>query len=209
MLRDIGKGLIEHFAGNAYNIVREANGHLFGSQGLDALLNRFKAYSEDPLRKKANILTHELIKERISNFHDIDKIQPAIEYHILRLYERTGRVVARSEELQKTLLLGKPLTDWFVKNLRECVSEALLYTSGVSRISVPDVNYVEWQIARHICLTNQPRCIKHRTAPKELPGDIKNIFQGSCPYTGFCVAYSNHTFLKLKEPIPRRTKSFY
>jgi len=200
LLRDLGQQLIMRFAGDPANIVAEANGFLFGKGGFYDLLDNFKAYREDPLRKKSNVLTHDLAKEQILSFQDTDKI--------MRLYVRTGRVVARTESLNKALRLGRPLTQWYIKTLRQMVSKALIQTAGIARKTIPDVNYVEWQIARNYCIAREPLCIKG-IKPKNLPLDIEQLCNGLCPYINSCVAYTNPQLLKLKEPSQRRSKSFY
>lgn len=209
LIRDLGRNLNERFDGKPYNIILEANGRLTGETGLLELLNVFRAYSEDPVKKKSNVLAHDLIRERIVSFKDTDRIKPAVEYHIMRLYERTGRVVPRTPELQEALCQGTQFRPWFVKYMRNTVAEALSYTSAAAKLTVPDVNYVEWQIARSICLSEEPRCLRFKKAPDNLPQDIKRIFKGSCPYVDFCMAYSDPRLLKLREPKPLNTKAFY
>lgn len=209
LIRDIGFVLNNKFSGKAFNIYLRSDGTLYGSRGLHSLLNEFKAYSSDPLRKKANVLIHDLMRENIVSFPDIDLIEPAVEYHIMRLYERTGRVYSRKEELRAALTEGEPLTPWFIKVVRQKVAEALSYTAGVAKKTVPDVNYIEWQIARIICKANIPNCIAEKDSSNELPEDIRRIFRGSCPYIKFCYAFAHPEDLELREPIPRKNKSHY
>jgi hypothetical protein len=209
LIRNIGQVVNDKFDGDVYNIYSLSDGTLYGKNGLHKNLSEFKAYGSDPLKKKANVLTHDLIRENILSFPDIDKIEPAIEYHIMRVYERTGRVFAKKSRLHMALKEGESLRPWFVETIREKVSEALSYTAGVAKQSVPDINYVEWQIARNICKQDNPNCIHSDVAPKELPEDVKRIFSVSCPYIDFCYSYSHPDNLDLKEPIPEQKKSHY
>lgn len=209
LLRDLGSCIIERFNGNPYGVIEESNGCLGGSKGFYELLDTFCAYREDPLRKKSNVLVHDLVRENIATFKDSEKIRPAIEYHIMRLYTRTGRIVPQNKELDQALLQGKPLPRWFVDAERKAVEEAMDYTAGAARKLIPDINYVEWQIARAICIEGKPRCVKYKTAPRGLPVDIKRLFKGSCPYISFCASYLDKRLIKIKEPSPRKKKSFY
>jgi hypothetical protein len=212
LLRDLSQNLIDKFSGEPFMIVLESDGTLFGEKGLMQFLDEFEAYREDPLRKKANILVHDLIRERIMTFKDADRIRPAIEYHIMRLYERTGRVVPRDSKkanIDKALKRGIPFTPYLLTAFREKVSEAMIFTADAALKSVPDINYVEWQIARSICIPQKPLCIPSESAPLYLPEDIRKLFSGSCPFISCCAAHSNPSLLKLKEPISRRLRSFY
>jgi hypothetical protein len=208
LLRDIGKQLIEIFGGVAVNLLAASHGKLFGPNGLHDLLNNFKAYREDPLRKKANVLSHELQKEKIATFDDDNKILPAVEYHIMRLYARTGRVSTRSDNLQMALILRRPLSPWFIKSFRGIVSEALILTSRYSKKNISDINYAEWQIGRNICIAKEPLCIRN-IEPSNLPKDIRILYEERCPYVTFCRAYANQDLIKIKEPLQKYKKSFY
>lgn len=209
LIRNIGQVVNEKYEGDIFNIYAKCDGTLYGENGLHANLLELKAYGSDPLKKKANVLTHDVIRENIITFPDLDKVKPAIEYHIMRVYERTGRVFARGKVLHTALMDGKPLPEWFVKNIRENVSEALRYTAGTANLTVPDVNYVEWQIARNICKQVKPNCISDNASSAGLPEDVRNIFSGKCPYIDFCDSYLHPEKLKLKEPIPSKKKSHY
>jgi len=210
LLKNIGQILISDFDGSSINLVTKSRGVLFGPNGFYALLGSFTAYSEDPLRKKSNVLVHDLVRERLCDFSDIEEVDPAVEYHIMRLYERTGRILPKRKELHKALINGEPLTQWFVSAFRRSTSEALIYTARVANKTVPDVNYIEWQIARNVCTLYEPSCLYPHKTKDELPTDIQILFTGSCPYIDFCFAYNeNRESLKLREPIPRNKKSFY
>ncbi len=209
LIRNIGQILNDRFDGNSLNLVLEAAGVLQGDNGFYKLLDAFKAYNEDPLRKKSNILIHDLIREQILDFCDLENVRPAIEYHIIRLYERTGRVIPKTKEIHDALLHGIPFTPWLAKALREATSEALISTTKVSGKTIPDINYVEWQIARSFCIGSGPRCIRSNTIPKGFPEDVANICKTGCPFTVSCKAFRNKPLLKLKEPTLRQTKTFY
>jgi hypothetical protein len=210
LIRSIGDGLLNHFDGSAMNLLNKSDGTLMGNEGFYSLLDKLSPFQADPLRKKANVLIHDLARERVVDFPDIDKINPAIEYHVMRLYERTGRIFARNKELQNALINGDLLTDWFVKEIRTVASDALIYTAHTAGKTVPDVNYVEWQIARNICKQKDPNCIKPGASQDGLPEDVSDIFEGSCPYIDFCFAYNeDNESLKIMEPIPAKKKSFY
>jgi hypothetical protein len=207
MLRDLGRTIVDQFAGRAINVLRQSTGRIFGENGFLSQLDKFESYSADPLRKKSHVLIQELARERIVRFQDENEIQPAIDYHIQRLYLRTDRVVCSSLELENDLRSYRFITRGrFVKLLRIEVSEALKLTAFYSRLSVPDVNYVEWQIARGICLRRRPFCTRPHL-PQKMDPEITRLFTGNCPFVAFCPAFRNPNLLKLKEP--RFTTSHY
>ena len=90
-----------------------------------ARLDRFQAFRDDPLRKKSNVLVHEIVRDRIANFDNSTQIAPAIDYHIMRLYLRSGRVLPLHRETLDLLKKNSAPRPRLVKLLREAVSEAV------------------------------------------------------------------------------------
>lgn len=199
LLRNLGEQLTDRFGGNPSNVLASAGGKILGANGLMELLDCFDAYRLDPLRKKSNVLVQELIREQIARFSDENSVAPAIDYHIIRLYLRTGRVAPKSDVLAEFLIGSRVPRPRLVTQLRRAVSEALCLTARFAGLPVSVVNYLEWQIGRSICERGTPGC---QRVPAPLPADpdVARLYSGSCPFTSFCVAYRDATWRSLEEP---------
>ncbi len=198
-LRNVAQKLCENYDGDAAKLLEESNSYIAGKDGFIARLDIFDAYGKDPLRKKSNVLIHDLVRENIVRFNDEENIAPAIDYHIMRLYLRTGRVVPTTIEVVEELK-GRPRPrSRMVSLLRKAVSEALRQTAFFSRLTVPDVNYIEWQLGRAICTKDCPGC-QPECCSAEIADDVRRLYSGLCPYLDFCEAYANEEWRALREP---------
>jgi hypothetical protein len=202
-LRDIGKVILECYEGDPTGLIRDSKGRLYGPDGFMAHLDRFDAFREDPLRKKSNVLIHEIVRDGVARFCDEAKIAPAIDYHIIRLYLRSGRVVPIHKATLEILKRDSVPRPRLVKLLREAVSEAVSTTSLYAKMSIPQVNGLEWQVGREICDRTKPNCTNVSHQIREIIGSDSEC----CPNIGFCSAYTDPEWLKLREP--ELKKSFY
>ena len=166
-------------------------------------LDWFQAFREDPLKKKSNILVHEIVRDGVATFLDSEHIAPAIDYHIMRLYLRTGRVVPVHRETMDLLKKNSMPRQRLVTLLREAVSEALRLTALYSNLSIPEVNALEWLIGREACDRTRPRCNSGNLVFNEQFGFASD----ACLYSGFCLAYCDENWRMLREPDLK--KSFY
>lgn len=203
MLRDVGQTIIDKFGGDAGNLLAQCGARLSGDAGFMALLDRFAAFKADPLRKKSNVLVHEIVRDGIVRFSDENTIKPAVDYHIMRMYLRTGRVVPMHRSVKDLLKKDSAPRPRLVRLLREAVSEALSLTSLYAKMSIPEVNSLEWQIGRDICDRQSPRCTNATGALSASSGSNDN----RCPHSTFCRAFMDPEFRQLREPDLK--KSFY
>lgn len=202
-LRDVGRVLLHRYGGDPRSLLTLSSGRIYGPGGLMNRLDDFAALREDPLRKKSNVFIHEIVRDEIAHFADQDQIAPAIDYHIMRLYLRTGRVVPLHIETFKTLKRDATPRPRLVRLIREAVGEALSLTALYAGMSIPAVNGIEWEIGRDVCIRARPKCSGPLT---DSMARIANQ-DGGCPYAPFCRAYSDDEWRKLKEPEVK--KSFY
>jgi hypothetical protein len=199
MLRATAFHLAEMLAdGSLQRLV--AVGQLDGPKGFYATMKRIPAFAEDALEKKVRVLAHDLYRENIIRFSDPSNLKPAVEYHLLRLYLRSGRVypVDRSvtEALRHPNLSSRAR---LVTLLRLRVEEAMNFTSYYSGLDMATLNYVEWQIGRSICIPDPPPlCIEPPQG--ELPADINAICASACTFVGFCRARNQPTYGWFHEP---------
>ena len=196
MLRNVGDVISKNYFGDTGRVLSDANGKLRGQNGFMSQLDNFFAFREDPLRKKSNVLVHELVRDGMARFEDESEISPAIDYHIMRLYLRTGRVVPLHQVTHDLLKNDSSPRPRLVKLLRESVGEALSLTAFYSALTIPEVNGMEWQIGRDICDRKTPRCLG------PLNSDLSSFLtdKDKCPNTEFCRAFSQPDWRSLREP---------
>lgn len=206
ILRDIGRTLIEDYESSPLAVFRRARGHLNGTDGFLKQLDNFDAYRVDPMRKKTNILVQDLVREGILSFVDQENIKPAIDYHIMRLYLRTGRVAPLHDSVAAFLKGRSRPRSRLVLLLREAVGDAVELTAFYSGLSIPAVNFVEWQLGRAVCLREEPSCVAASRASSLAP-DVLAIFREPCPYSEFCSAFASKDWRILEEP--RFFSTFY
>jgi hypothetical protein len=177
-----------------------------GAGGLIEQINIFPAFSQDPVKKKSNVFAQELMRESIATFNDESRVQPAVDYHLIRLYLRTGRVVAKDAIVAEVFTSALPTRMRLITLLRKKVGEALALTAFYAKKTIFEVNYIEWQIARQRCHSDQPNC----TGPwDDLSFDsaVVAISATRCPYSHWCLANNDPDWKALKEPEVR--KAFY
>jgi hypothetical protein len=131
---------------------------LSGQAGLYHWLSRIPVFAEDPVQKKSRVLVHQLLRYGLISVADPKHISPAVDYHLMRLYLRTGRIRPVNEDWDQRLKDGgkarvEPLTA-----LRRGVEEAMYYTAVGAGLRVDQLNHIEWQIARSFCVREEPRC---------------------------------------------------
>jgi hypothetical protein len=131
---------------------------LGGEFGLYDRLQQIEAFRGDPLQKKSRILVHDLLQYQLISVADPENIAPAIDYHLIRLYVRTGRVFpVRIELLDRLTDQGTPRVE-FHTDLRAAVEEAMTYSAASAGVRIDQLNQIEWQIARSYCTRRNPRC---------------------------------------------------
>jgi hypothetical protein len=202
-LRNLGVTILQAFDGRVESLLGGPGTRLHGPDGFMQRLDRFEAFREDPLRKKSNVLVHEIVRDRIVTFDDSSEIAPAVDYHIMRLYLRSGRVIPLHLETLDLLKQDSIPRPRLVKLLREAVSEALSLTALYADRSIPEVNSLEWQIGREVCDRGRPNCRGGNVSIAERFG----LATDECPYSNFCHAYADEEWRLLREPDLK--KSFY
>ncbi|MGE0621472.1 MAG: hypothetical protein AB7I04_08480 [Pseudomonadales bacterium] len=196
LLRDVGLNITSKF-GSCAALYGELNGRPLSV--FREKMEGFRAYRNDPLKKKTNVLTHDLFKEQILEFADPENIEPAVDYHIMRLYLRTGRVVPERKSLIP-FLEGRPNPrGTLIRALRIAVSEAEQLTAQMAGLNVADVNFIEWQVGRAVCKNAVPLC--EASVVPDLANDVSALCTSGCPYSTSCLAYTSmHSFLQFEEP---------
>jgi hypothetical protein len=156
---------------------------VFGNDGALGLLLATPTFRDDPLHKKCNALLHELVRRQLVFFEDSFAIPPAIDYHILRLYLRTGRVEVLDEEVRRRLIARSPMRIELLTELRTITAQAVIRTAWLSGLSVSILNDSEWAFTRQACRRDEVWCAQHR-----------------CPIATVCPSAGLEHFAMLFEP---------
>lgn len=178
---------------------------LEGAQGYYSAIANISAFTGDPLEKKARVLAHDIHREHILNFADPQHLRPAVEYHLIRLYLRTGRVYPTHQDVRRQLV-GKtrPTRDRLVKVLRQTVDEAMRSTAFYAGLDVATLNYVEWQLARSQCVAELgPNLIDRYCLSGMvdiLPPDILALTPNRCAYAPACRSLNDRGYGWYHEP---------
>jgi hypothetical protein len=190
--------------------VLTANPSLAGDQGIYSMLDSFPTFNGDPERKKARILVQELCRTGLMSPTDPENLRPAVEYHIMRLYLRTERVVTAVPTDVPRLTSSETFRVDTINRLRRAVEEAMVYTAAGSGHPLHDLNHYEWQLARSYCLRESPRC--HGPAHPKKPCDsaLANLSEsGACPLAESCRGSQGDPVSALREPVLSTRHSHY
>jgi hypothetical protein len=182
---------------------------LAGPGGLYEWLAGIYAFSQDPLRKKSRILVHDLLQHGLIEVADQQNIAPAIDYHLIRLYVRTGRVLpVRVELLDRLSDAGTPRVE-FHTDLRAAIEEAMGYTASGAGLRIDELNNIEWQIARSFCVRKEPRCNGCAIREKPVDAFIEALARQAkgCPLRRDCRGASDPELRSIVEP--RSARSYY
>jgi hypothetical protein len=181
---------------------------LAGPTGLYEVLDSLPVFAADPQRKKARILVQQLYRYRLINFTDPENVRPATEYHLIRLYLRTERVV-HADGVEFATDAYRAVDIRSVNALRLAVEEAMHYTTAGAAMSLPDLNEIEWQIARSFCQRSRPLCAGPPRADKPVDPAIVSVSNGACPFANSCNGPARSRIAHLAEPRLAEHHAFY
>ena len=179
-----------------------------GVSGIYNWLASIPAFGADPLQKKSRILVHQLLAYRLLEVADPENILPAVDYHLMRLYVRTGRVVARRAQIVERLQGDRKVERIeFVTHLRRAVEEAMWHTASGARRPVNEVNHIEWQIGRSFCTRKEPRCEGPFLEDKPPDACVQALSSGSaaCPLRGDCAGATDKSLRSIVDPASSRS----
>lgn len=156
---------------------------LAGEDGLfDIINNSIEVFNEDPLHKKTNLLAQLFINDKIIAVEDEYNIEPLVDYHIMRLYLRTGRIKIVNHDLIERIMKKEKLHLVQITELRRMIAEQIKKFCRNYSKTADELNTIDWYIGRNICEQKVARC-------KE------------CPYNQYCDSSNKKTEEMLIEPI--------
>ena len=180
MIRCFCNVLNEKCGGLVENLLKQSN---YSAAKLRENLEQFTVFSEDPVKKKLNVLIQLLSRTKLVDFIDMDKINPAIDYHLIRMALRTGRIEINNEELKNKIISQTDISEEEDTVIRETVSNVFKITAAASGKTIPELNLLEWHLARSICIRDEPRC-EFKENP--LDGILGFELNGKCPLFDTC-----------------------
>jgi hypothetical protein len=175
---------------------------LGGGSGLYNRLQQIEAFRGDPLQKKSRILVHDLLQYELISVLDPENIAPAIDYHLIRIYVRTGRVFPiRLELLDRLTDQGTPRVE-FHTDLRAAVEEAMTYSAAAAQIRIDQLNQIEWQIARSFCTRRNPRCDGPFLPEKPIDLELESLAERvkGCPLHCDCRGATDEELRSIVDP---------
>lgn len=180
-----------------------------GPGGLMAWLKELRVFSDDPLQKKPRVLIHQLLRYGLINVIDPGSVRPAIDYHIMRLYVRTGRVIPITEEAFERVRQEEVARVEFLTHLRRAVEEAMWHTAVGSGLRMDHLNHIEWQIARSVCIRSGARCKMGPIPEKPIDESLARLAasQGGCPLSTYCQGYRDPELRSIVDP--RSVRPYY
>jgi hypothetical protein len=179
---------------------------LDGDSGFYEQLKSIPAFKADPLMKKSAVLVHDIFREKICKVTDKDNMMPAVDYHIQRSYIKTGRVFSIKGSVTEALVNRTDRRVRLVQLFRKNVSDAMNLTSLYSGLSIADLNYAEWQIARNICTETDPKCSSRQL--EDLPNEFKTLESTECPFYSSCRSIDDPHYEKMLLQ-PAYSKNFF
>ncbi len=173
-----------------------------GDHGIMPWLNGLSVFASDPLQKKSRVLIHQLLRYGLIDVIDPENVRPAVDYHIMRLYVRTGRVIPVTEDAFERVRQEEVARVEFLTHLRKAVEEGMWHSSIGSGLRMDHLNHVEWQIARSICVRSGARCTEGPIPEKPLDDTLAAVAgpQGGCPLTASCQGYRDAALRSIVDP---------
>jgi hypothetical protein len=180
-----------------------------GDCGIMPWLNKFRVFSGDPLQKKSRVLIHQLLRYGLINVKDPENVRPAVDYHIMRLYVRTGRVIPVTEEAFERVRQEEVARVEFLTHLRRAVEEAMWHSAVGAGLRMDHLNHIEWQIARSICVRSGARCRIGPIPEKPIDEALVSLAasRGGCPLATYCQGYHDPELRSIVDP--RSVRPYY
>jgi len=209
ILRDLGAVGARWQEGGWLSRVTNEPVMIGGPEGLYARLAEASCFAEDPLAKKPRVLAHQLARLELIDCGDPENLAPAVDYHLIRLYLRTGRVRAGNRQLADRLRSGTGVRMPQLTRLRMAVEEAMWYTAAGADLRMDWLNHIEWQLARSFCTRDHPRCNQTPIISKPLDAVALQVVRSKsgCPLAGRCAGQHEIELTTLVEP--QLSASFY
>ena len=154
-----------------------------------------EVFSNDPEKKKVRLLI-----QKLSALYGLEGLaqyyQPAIDYHLVRVYLRRGLIIAKTQYANNLLEdLGTERKESTMGAIRQLCAHTLSEISEYTGLDISTVNQIEWCIGRSVCVPEEPDCFLQSKESQWLNESFR-----VCPFFNTCAARTNKRFLGFEEP---------
>lgn len=186
---DAARGLLDNYRGDVMALYEAAEHRLRGQGGIIDRLGAFQAYS-DPVEKKTFLLVMFAQRSGAWEIADLENLQVAIDYHIMRVALRAGMVEVDDPALAERLRTHQPVESELDNQIRTAVRQACDLLVQSSRHNVFEVDNILWMMGRNCCFYDyEPICGSHPcwrqkecTFVRGIVYDCPNV----CLFDGIC-----------------------
>lgn len=198
ILRQLATEIETLFGGKLMTLLDQTAGQLAGTNGFYALMRKFSVF-QDEQAKKSSVFLHCLEQSQRWTPIDPENALPMVDYHIIRLFLRTGCLVITEPELRDKLRNKQEVTSEEERIIREAAKDIRISLSPL--LSSPLRGELLYHFARSYC-RNTPVCV-----PGNLPENrsfdqvTDHTFTGVCPLQAWCPGCTQSEVRALWEPI--------
>jgi len=200
LLNDMGNRLLEGYGGTTAGLLAASKGRLAGRTGLLERLARFRAY-RDPARKKSFLFIHFLRGAGVLSPVDPDQLGLPVDYHIQRVFLRSGALTLRGPRAA-ALLDGGEMTEAEDIRIRRAAVEAGHEMARV--VPLDRLDLALWMLGRNCCFYGHPPVCS--SGPCQLQDQCSFLpstdlsCEARCPLDGVCAGSGDPAQAAIREP---------
>jgi hypothetical protein len=199
-LIEAGKILDEKYSGKVLNLLEESGGYLVkNNHGLYKLLEEFEAYS-DPLKKKSGVLLNFISSSGIFEIKDPENFFPIVDYHMLRVFLRTGCLEINDKSLRRKLTNFEKIDS--DEEFRSVSQKILKRISKLSGKTIIELDPIFWSLGRSCCQIKTTLC--HDKVCDKNPCTFYTYINlnkhEKCAFENTCKGSLDENYRKLNEP---------
>lgn len=195
--RQAASQMLALYDGDVMNLYEAARHRLRGEGGILQRLAAFDAYS-DPVEKKSFLFIMFAYRCGAWQIEDLEHLEVAIDYHIMRVALRSGMVRVTDPELERILKERLPVTAERDNMVRESVRQACALLVQHSQRNVFEVDNILWMMGRNCCFYDyEPICGSNRCQRRDQCTLIRGVeynCPGACLFDGVCLGSGNKAY---------------
>ena len=193
-VRDICKKLNDKFRGSALKLFKKTG---FSIPEIYRELDIFKAFREDPLRKKTSCLIGEIYQNKLAELTGWESFKPTIDYHISRTILRNGLVRFPDKKVMNDLIEFCSANEKRATLVRSRCMEAVIEVARRAGKCVDDVRLLYWYVGRDCCNESNPSCERCDNKGCSLPDCLS---RKKCILSEVCESARNENLRRIREP---------
>ncbi len=198
ILRTLVQELKTHFDGQLSTLFEQTGGRLAGDHGFYALMRKFSIF-QDEQAKKSSVFLHCLGQAERWQPIDPDNALPMVDYHIIRLFCRTGCLEIEDQTLAEKLRTKQEVTVEEEQAIRDMARDIRVLISR--ELTSPLRGELLYYFARSYC-RNRPVCVPGNLPESHSFNHVTNTnFTGSCPLQNWCHGCRDTSYRDFWEPL--------